>query len=478
MAGPYSAEAVLQELKLRYNSNDALHTSDKFIESAPDTSNNPNLAEKLESFYQAGGTVKPYKESPLDGDVSFTITPYLKQFVSVYFDSVPSTPILFNGKDPVITNPTEAVQNSIKNTPMFSQQLVYLGGIEYISKFGDLSLKYADEFAMNKAIRLKELYIGNDDESYDNRGMKDSAFNIGASAYTVDNDGKQIANPLGKPLLETVVLSNIGSISNPQDLTSCEKPTTLRALGTNIGGVSLASGTIVETLYLPASITYFDLTEPLRLNTILTEKPQKNALGEFPKGLYIEGLTNLTEVTADSKTKINRINIIGGNMNYKSYEIVNKVVSIKEKMQANDELPNLYSKDLRINLDNIAWSPYRLVEYGEEVNTDNTYVKKTDHYTFEAYNPATSNWSMDTLNEKVYEVNEELLANEANLITDLSLLDKFIESYDSENNYFKSIVSYEDARKTIPYISGDLYVANDASKKISETELKNTYKNI
>ena len=477
LAGPYSAEAVGQELKLRYNSNDAAKTSDKFIEEAPDVTDNEDLAKTLQSFYDNDGQIKPYKESPLDGDASFQITPYLKQFVGVYYDAIPTTPVLFNGKDPITVNPTASLQNSIKNTPTFSQQLVYLGGVEYISKFGDLSLKYADEFAMNKAIRLKELYIGNDNEAYDNRAMKDDAFNLGASAFTVDDKGNQIPNPLGKPLLETVVLSNIGSISNPQDLTSCEKLKTLRCLGTSLGGVSLASGTIVETLYLPDTITYFDLIEPLRLNTILTEKPQASAEGEFPKGLYIDGLTNLSEIKDDSVTKINRINITGGNMGYKSFEIVDKVVKIKEKMQQNESLSNLYSKDLRINLDTISWSPYRLVEHGEEIVSSATYAKKTDHYTFESYTPGSS-WSADTLNKKIYEVNTEMLANDANLITDLNLLDKFIESYTSNTNYFKSIVSHQDGRNTIPYVSGDLYVANSADKKISETKLKNEYKDL
>jgi hypothetical protein len=45
-------------------------------------------------------------------------------------------------------------------------------------------------------------------------------------------------------------------------------------------------------------------------------------------------------------------------------------------------------------------------------------------------------------------------------------LDKFITS-----EYFKSISTSE-----IPYISGDLYIANTENTKISEDELKNTYK--
>ena len=59
------------------------------------------------------------------------------------------------------------------------------------------------------------------------------------------------------------------------------------------------------------------------------------------------------------------INIIGGQMNYNSYYIIERAVKIKQQMQKLVSLPDGYSKELSINLENINWTPYRLVEYGE-----------------------------------------------------------------------------------------------------------------
>ena len=469
LGGPYAEEAVLQELKIRYNANDAINTSDKFVTVEPaDTT-----TDTWQAFLRNGGSVKPYKENALDADLTFEITPYLKQYVGMYYDSIPSTPIRFDGENPVALTATPAVQKSIEETVGFSQQLIYFGGVEYISKFGDLSLKYANEFAMNKAIRLKELYLGSELTGYSNGLMSDEYFDLAAGATALDDTGKVISNPYGKPLLETIVLTNIGSISSPQDLTSCEKLKTFRALGTSLGGITLASGTIIDTLYLPNTITFFDLVEPIELDTILTTKPVANADGEFPKGLYIDGLTNIGTVTTASTTKINRLDITGGNMGYKSYVLADKLVDIKEAMQQNSELASTFSKDLRIRLEDVKWTPYRKVDAGEIVIEGATYVKKTEHYTFESYTPG-ADWDADTLNGKVYEVDTTVLANEANTLTDLSLLDKFIASYESNENYLKSTTEYPDGRKTIPIVSGDIFINN--TTPIAEAALKNTYK--
>lgn len=471
LGGSYSREAVLQELKMRYNANDAMNTSDKFVTQQP-TITTPEEQAKWDAFVANGGTIKPYKESPLDADANFTIEPYLKQYVSVFFDDTPTDPVYYDGENSVVVMPTASRQTAIETSPSYSQQLVYLGGVEYISKFGDLSLKYLNEFAMNKAIRLKELYLGNDIAGYRNGVMKDEAFSLAAHKRMTDKDGNEIENPLGKPLLETVVLTNIDTLTSPQDLTSCEKLKTFRALGTNIGGVTLADGVPIETLYLPESITYFNLKEPVSLNNVLTTVPVKDEKGEFPKGLYIKNVTDNTNILPTSTTNINSINIQGGNMGYLSYNLLDTLIKIKEAMQGNEELGDKFNKELRINMENVNWSPYRLVGEGEEFIEDATYVLKTEHYTFEPYT-VDSNWNNHTLNGRVYEYDASA-AKET--ITSLDMLDKFIASYNSSDNFFKSTVEYPDRRKTIPYISGNLFINNSSIKPISEAKLKNVYK--
>lgn len=191
---------------------------------------------------------------------------------------------------------------------------------------------------------------------------------------------------------------------------------------------------------------------------------------EFPKGLYVEGLTNLT-VDDNSLTKINEVNLVGGNMGYSSYELVRKIVDIKLKMEQNDKLDtSIYNKVLRVNLEDITWSPYRLVEYGETYSASATYVKKTDNYTYEPYTPGV-NWSSDTLNSRIYELDTSISNETLNNITDLSLLDAFIDSYNSDDNWIRSTDEKED--KTIPYVSGLMFVNN--TTPIDEDEIKNKY---
>ena len=193
--------------------------------------------------------------------------------------------------------------NSVKNALNFSQQLLYISGSEYLSSLGDLSLKYPDEFQITKAKRLKDLYVGNDDENYINNLMKDDAFYLNAAAYVAGEGNKMVPNENAKTLLETIVLSNISSLSSPQDLSGSTKLKELRALGTQLGGVELAEGVPIEQLFLPKTITYFNLTEPTNLHGLLSTKPVKDEKGQFPKGLYIEGITDKTSFSADDKIK-------------------------------------------------------------------------------------------------------------------------------------------------------------------------------
>ena len=81
----------------------------------------------------------------------------------------------------------------------------------------------------------------------------------------------------------------------------------------------------------------------------------------FPNGLYIEGLTNLTTITDTSATHLSTIDIVGGNMGYDSYTLLNRTVQIKNKMINTSNLDPSYDKHLAINLENVDWTPYRLI---------------------------------------------------------------------------------------------------------------------
>lgn len=480
LAGIYDQTGKQQEFKIRFNANfwddqdpQGKYTSDKYVEVAP-------VGEQYQQAIADGRLiVQPYGESPLDTDLSFEITPYLNQYVSVWYDdALARNPIKFDGKESVVVPPLDSIMDSVKNTLNFSQQLLYISGSEYLSSLGDLSLKYPDEFQITKAKRLKDLYIGNDNENYINNVMKDDAFYLNAGANIAGEGGTIIPNENAKTLLETVVLSNISSLSSPQDLSGSTKLKELRALGTQIGGVELAEGVPVEQLFLPKTITYFNLTEPTNLHGLLEQKPVKNADGKFPSGLYIEGITDKTSYSSNDKIKLNSITLKGGSLGYDSYKLLDKVVNIKKRMQQSENLDSGYNKRLSLFLEDVNWTPYRLVGKGELPDSELKYVKKTEHYTFDHSYIPDANWDSDVLNGRIYEYDEaNFLANQ-NVLTNLDMVDTFIDSYLNKDKFFMSTIENEEGSSTLPYLTGNIYVNNSANDLISEAELKNKYKDL
>lgn len=507
--GSYSIAGAKQGIQMRFDANDYPNTSDRYITREP-------TADEVElGFEQA-----EYPNA-LDTVFDFEVTPYLKQYMdAIYDDTV--LPGVYASDGETVTIPTPANKiNEIKDSPNFQQQLVYFGGAEYLSSLGDLSKKYLDQLFMSGAKRLRDLRIGSDVSGYFNKMMNSQSFKPDDSAKLTNGS----TNPNAKTLLETVNLTNLMTLDGTLDFSGSEKLKEFRALNTIINSVVLADGVQIETLYLPNTITTIKLTEPTSLTGITKSvtpiekevehynpigveeaeyEPNKyyeNTIEEgyrlcadehynasktyyekvikteqvYPTGLYIEGITNKTSFKDTDVTHLDTINIIGGNMGYASYELADTTMKIKEFMQNNADLKEGdYNKILYLNFENVKWSPYRLVEHGESVKEGATYVRKTDHYTFVAYD-TNDNWDKNTLNGHIYEVDTVMLEANKDKIVDTSFLDKLILSYESVNNYFRSTTEYGDGRNTIPYISGDLFINNSADSLISENKIKNYY---
>ena len=108
-----------------------------------------------------------------------------------------------------------------------------------------------------------------------------------------------------------------------------------------------------------------------------------------------------------------------------------------------------------------------------------TYVQKTDHYTFEPYTfVSEENWDRGTLNSRIYQYDADKAAN-INVITNLDMLDDLIASYLSADNFFYSTQQIATGKRinTLPYITGNVFINNDAANPISESKLQNYYKN-
>lgn len=469
LGGSYAAEAAKQEFKSRYNGTYFSLTSDKFLETEPADTTSADY----QNFLKAGGKIQPWGQSPLDSTAEFKIKPFLSQYVSVIYDDKTTEPIPYMSGDDAVTVPMlPDIESSQRNGLNFTQQLAYIGGLEYISSLGDLSLKYFDEIELAGAVRMQELILGNETVGYMNGALKNDKFNLDAAAL---KDG--VTNPNAKPLLEKIVLTNVGSLSSTIDVSSSEKLKIFRALGTNITDVILADGVQIHTLYLPNTINTFTLTEPVALKGLLTQKPVVNPDDDScPAGLYIDGLTSVVgNVTSSARTKIGTIDIAGGNMDYDSYYLLKTLVDIKKIIQ-NDASITDYDGNLRISLSDVNWSPYRMVEAGEPKVTTSVYKKLTDHYTFESYDANSVNdatWAKDTLNGKIYQYDAALFNANQTAIRDLSLLDTFINSYKSDENYFRNLQEHADNRNTLAYLSGNVFINNVTP--IDETLLKNEY---
>jgi hypothetical protein len=92
-------------------------------------------------------------------------------------------------------------------------------------------------------------------------------------------------------------------------------------------------------------------------------------------------------------------------------------------------------------LKEVDWTPYRLVAAGEAVAANTDYMKITENSTLVSYDPndEDNNWTQDTLNQLIYEVDKNKDA-EKTTITNLDLLDLFLDEgnnlKNNELNYF------------------------------------------
>ena len=472
LAGTYSKEGMTHAFMVRANANFYPDTSDKYLDKAVLTPQETAL----------GFEAKPWKQ-PLDTDVVFKITPYLQQYGTLYFDETLMTgPVKWDGENPIDLALNAEAQRAFKEERSLQEQIFRIGGGEYISSLGDLSKFYINELNLTQLKRLKELRFGSDDPGYYNRlGIRTFALNASA----INPDGT--VNKDTKALLERVILTNVQQLTGALDVTGAEKLREFRALGTTITGVTFANGGQMEVVHLPDTITHLTFTEPVSLCNLITSSDNfKDSDGKFVDGLYVPGIT--TTGSLANSTGIEKLQIIGGNMGYSSYQLMKNLVDIKTTMQ----LDSTFSDDQKtivMALEKVLWSPYKLVEYGVALDSAKTYVLKNDHSGFDAYTPTKSNWDTNTLNGLVYELIPENDAKK-DCLTDLSLIKMFIHTnnigevtFDEEGNekypmagidvpnYFRDVTPRQ-GRTTYPYLSGDIYINNPSNNKISEYEIK------
>ena len=451
-SGSFTVEQTMNAVAFRVSGNDPANTSDKYLD-------NPIHAEnQTEATYPV-----PY----YDANPVYKVTPYLNFYITWFTDentfanTEAYSAIKYpNGMDTIVSS---GVLEGFRSGTV-DEQLNYFSGADYISSFGDLSTKYITELNWPQGAKLLDIRLGSDAPDYFNNKLKVDNFDLGTGA-----------NANEKPLLQTINLTHLRNFNTFIDVTNPRKLREFRALDTQLRYALFADGAPLKIVHLPSSITRLKLIENKNLTRILTSTPVVADMvnGELVyrnedtyAGLYVQGLTDYTSESAVKATALGEIELEGDAMGYDSYTLLKNAVEIKTNAGGR----------LKIRMDDVNWTPYTPVEYGESKREGVDYFFATDHSTFEPYT-RTGSWSADTLNGKVFTFDPSAPKN---TISDLSLLDQFLADYedgiDTGNiNQFTNNNEAMATRATVPTITGTLFVANANGTPIAEDRLTNVY---
>lgn len=150
-------------------------------------------------------------------------------------------------------------------------------GASRIASFGDLSPLYLGAIDVSKATMLQELIIGNSTPGYTNPNLS--------------TEGNKTGLVLGdNVMLRVLDITNCSALTQTIDLSGCPAIEDVRAAGTKITGVSLASGTRIRSLVLPASIT----------GLTLRNQAQISYSGTSDDGLQVAGLANILQLVVEN----------------------------------------------------------------------------------------------------------------------------------------------------------------------------------
>lgn len=499
-AGSYSTEVVAGSggcVLIRANAN-AQQTSDLFLDSG--------MLNEIPSNANAGTTLAPYNTGAtvgLDAIPEYTITPFLSQYVFTFIDTNPSgKSVKFQGT-PIEAAVSDSIADGYKIKPNLTQQITRIPGPRFLSSLGDLSTKYFDQFEIPTARRLLDLNLGSDIEGYfNNRSMAN--FIINGSMY--DAGGK--LNENRKTLLQKVVLTNMGALTEAIDLSGSEKLQEFRALGTQIQGIKFADGAPLTTVHLPKTINGISLIEAKNLTNLINSRPViRKSIAEgsefYPhstyEGLYLEGLTDIddsavtlnktnnrfvwnnvssiyhniktgSQTDDDVKSNIINLRIKGGNLKYESYKLLLKAIAAKENAAAS-------GIRLKIDYENINWCPYRQLSVYDDYDSVNSdkYFQATDHSTFVPYTFNSEDWYQLLKNGKIYYYEQ---SDDEGIITSLDVLDFFIQDYEEGLASATQLNHYTDMDSTSahwPRLTGIIYVNNSAMNPIQEDKLTSVY---
>lgn len=285
------------------------------------------------------------------------------------------------------------LENGIRTSNNYPEQLLYIYGINQMSDLGDLSKMYWTEFKIEgEANRLTRLKLGHDGLTYD---FKNGSATEKTWIKWYNNKINSITWENSLPLLKNANFSNLtitGAVKS-MDLTGSEKLENFRATGSNLTSVGFADGVALNTLYYPATATSLSLVQA-NLLTDLILPPRKENDPDLPagqkyyttpvmdetiddlraeSGLYLEGFFDDNATCA-----LNGIKLDGGNLGYNSYTIL-------ERMWKKNNGKGV----AKITMTDVDWCPYTQLTEGAVYDDTKAYYKDNGHYGFVRYNGPT-----------------------------------------------------------------------------------------
>ena len=442
----YDATNLALQVKMRYNLNDKDRTSD---------TNTPAMEE-------------------YDSNATFTITPYLSQYVSVIYDSTSSDVKKFKlggSNTSVVIDPPNSIGSRAHLGVALTQQLAYIRGPQYLSSMGDLAPKYCNELVVSAASRLRDLKVGDERPDYKNDNL--TSLQIGA-----------------KGLLRSVDLSNLSKLTVDPQISGCPKLEEVKLLGTNIGALALPEGNILKRVYLPATLNAISLITPLNLTRILTNRETQASYGHNEDGLYIDGLTNMLDRNPEEdgtiNTAIETYQMDDTKMGYDTYRMLDWLYRLKlQKQRGYLAANNTTSETLRLHLTNVDWTPYvqLTVDDGafDSTKLNDYYVRDYIEYkSFKdnyVYDPVS--WAKMVRNGEIYYKDSQ---KGESPLTNLDMFRYMCDQKDStattlQTYYFRPLLSqeqaYQDLRKLVPTITGRIHIhnADESLPAINEAEV-------
>ena len=381
----------------------------------------------------------------------FHIKPSLDQYIVIWPDDDTPKPIFAKGGEIVEID----LSSMLTNTETYNQQIIHIGGPDYIQEYGNVSLLYVDEHVFQSPAVTK-IELGNESPNY----IPDPNFSTAAIGQTTSN----------KPLLKVFDITNIKGMGGNKEFSSIElydsiKLEEFKALGTKLTQVDFADGVNLSKLYLPETITRLTLKNAMALDNIVYNKADieeeiDGVVKQNKPGLYIENVVDEKK----TKTNINVINIVSGSLKQHSYKLLRAITQAHQSMMETND-----NDTLQVAMEEVHWTPFTQLGDGAKykVSDKDKYYETTANASFKLYNYIDEEtWNKDILSGKIYFYEP----SEVDMATNMWLLDTYIND---EKKHFTNVSG--NLIKDYPVITGSMYIENTENNKISEAALFDHY---